>query len=149
MMNNSSSNGPSLPASDIPGVSDNDNSRDSTMSDLIVNADEATLGPSLFRQATGTRAVSTMTATNPAGLYNPTFVFALLTTTSNNAKTMALMHNKINRLENTLSERDIIIEELEDNIFILDTGISEFIKEFCLGGESNATRTRNCGPYCK
>ena len=43
-----------------------------------------------------------MTTTNPADPYNPNFVYALMTTLSNNSRTIALLHNTNDCLENTL-----------------------------------------------
>ena len=73
--------------------------------------DCCTLELSFFQQATDQTTVSTMTATNPANPYNPNFVYALMTALSNSAKTIALLHNTNNCLENTLLVRTVTQEQ--------------------------------------
>ena len=107
-------------------------SRDSTTSDGAANGrDSRTSALSLYQQVTGPTMVSvaTMTATNPADPYNPTFFYGLMTTLSNNSRTIALLLNTNDRLSVMIVTKEQEIATLSASNHSLANVVYAYLQE--------------------
>ena len=107
-------------------------SRDSTTSNGAANGqDSRTLALSLYQQVTGPTmvSVSTMTATNPVDPYNPTFFYGLMTTLSNNSRTIALLLNTNDRLSVMIVTKEQEIATLSASNHSLANVVYAYLQE--------------------